>query len=58
MKIVRNILLLTVLLLAGTLSSMAQSKVIAFPGAEGFGRYATGGRGGTVKRVGNHPSEI
>lgn len=41
------------LLLAGITTADAQNKVIAFPGAEGFGRYATGGRGGTVKHVTN-----
>ena len=41
------------LLLAGITTAAAQNKVIAFPGAEGFGRYATGGRGGTVYHVTN-----
>lgn len=27
--------------------------MLAFPGAEGFGRYATGGRGGEIYRVTN-----
>lgn len=30
-----------------------ESQLIAFPGAEGFGKYATGGRGGQVVKVSN-----
>ena len=38
----------TLLLLGSTTAATAQEKTPAFPGAEGFGRYVTGGRGGEV----------
>ena len=44
-------ILLTIVMAVGTMTAIAQEEIPAFPGAEGHGRYITGGRGGEIRHV-------
>ncbi|MEN8908313.1 MAG: cellulose binding domain-containing protein [Clostridiales bacterium] len=46
-------IILVIAALIGTVQLSAASEILAFPGAEGFGRYAVGGRGGEIYHVTN-----
>ena len=46
-------ILLTIVMAVGTMTAIAQEEIPAFPGAEGHGRYITGGRGGEIRHVTN-----
>src|SRR5882724_1574340 len=52
-KAVSQVLIFIALGLQQVASAQELSRVAAFPGADGFGKYATGGRGGKVVVVEN-----
>ena len=53
MNIRKTLLLLCVILSGTVFAQQDENTALAFPGAEGFGRYTTGGRGGKVICVTN-----
>ena len=53
MNTLRKLFGLTLLLVFNMTAAAQSEKLPAFPGAEGFGRYVTGGRGGSVYHVTN-----
>ena len=53
MKLKSFLFTLCLLLSAAGFAEPVQEGVLAFPGAEGFGRFTSGGRGGKVVKVTN-----
>ena len=47
----RNLLSLLVLMIMSIMTAQADEQQLAFPGADGYGKYTTGGRGGKVYYV-------